>query len=55
MVTTFPFWSLQNRREHRWHEDGRALSCGFDLNWFDPIGVLFTFTGVLTARHLRMG
>jgi hypothetical protein len=35
-----------------WHEDGRAISCGFAANWSVSNAVLMTLAGVLSARHL---
>jgi len=34
------------------HEDGRAISFGFDGPWLFSIEVAFTISGVVLARHL---
>jgi hypothetical protein len=43
---------MQQARSEQWHEDGRAISCGFDGPWSVSIEVAFTITGVVVARHL---
>ena len=37
---------------NQWHEDGRAMSCGFETLWLDSVYVQLNISLILIARHL---
>ena len=45
---------MQQARSEQWHEDGRAISCGFDGQWLLPLKWLLQFPGLYSpATYAR--